>query len=84
MLSRRSRVSGYARGGHRVLTGSLSDGVKTGLAARMSFDAENSKGVLKKRAAQIVANVSLGLSTFGHERFARHALFSFSASVTTG
>ena len=39
-------------------TGSLSDGVKTGLAARMSFDAENSKGVLKKRAAQIVANVS--------------------------
>ena len=39
-------------------TGSLSDGVKTDLAARMSFDAGNAKGVLKKRAAQIVANVS--------------------------
>ena len=39
-------------------TGSLSDGVKTDLAARMSFDAGNAKGALKKRAAQIVANVS--------------------------
>ena len=39
-------------------TGNLSDQVKTELAARMSFDAGNAKGVLKKRAAQIVANVS--------------------------
>lgn len=38
--------------------GKLSDTVKEQLAARMKFDAENSKGALKKRAAQIVENVT--------------------------
>lgn len=38
--------------------GALSPEVKDALAARMSFDAGNGKGALKKKAAQIVANVS--------------------------
>ena len=38
--------------------GKLSLTVKQELAARMAFDAENGKGSLKRRAAQIVANVS--------------------------
>ncbi len=39
-------------------TGKLSASVKTALAERMSFDATNSKGALKRRAALIVENVS--------------------------
>lgn len=38
--------------------GKLSETVKKELAARMKFDASNSKGALKKRAAQIIENVS--------------------------
>lgn len=38
--------------------GKLSDSVKQELAARMKFDATNSKGTLKKRAGLIVDNVS--------------------------
>ena len=37
--------------------GKLDDSVKEELGQRMSFDAENSKGALKKRAVQIVENV---------------------------
>ena len=37
--------------------GKLDASVKQGLADRMSFDAENSKGTLKKRAIQIIDNV---------------------------
>ena len=36
----------------------LSDQVKEGLRERMSFDAENNKGMLQKRAKQIFDNVS--------------------------
>ena len=32
--------------------------VKSELAERMKFDAENSRGALKRRAAQIIENVS--------------------------
>ncbi len=39
-------------------TGKLSDAVKQDLAARMEFDAENGKGVLGRRAAQILENVT--------------------------
>lgn len=39
-------------------TGKISDSVKEGLAARMRFDAENSKGALKKRAALILENAT--------------------------
>lgn len=38
--------------------GKLSGEVKRSLAARMSFDAENSRGSLKRRALQILENVS--------------------------
>ncbi len=38
--------------------GKLAAGVKEELAARMKFDAENGKGMLKKRAAQIEANLN--------------------------
>ena len=38
-------------------TGKLSDSVKTALVDRVSFDAENSKGALKNRSAQIIANI---------------------------
>lgn len=38
-------------------TGKLSSGVKEKLAARMSFDAVNGRGVLKRRAQQILDNV---------------------------
>lgn len=38
--------------------GCISDEVKDQLAARMKFDAENGKGTLKRRAAQILENVS--------------------------
>ncbi|WP_165169984.1 HEAT repeat domain-containing protein [Adlercreutzia sp. ZJ242] len=38
--------------------GKLSPSVRESLAARMKFDAANSKGSLKKRAAQIIENVS--------------------------
>lgn len=38
--------------------GKLTEEVKGQLAARMSFDANNGRGVLKRRAAQIVENVS--------------------------
>lgn len=38
--------------------GKLAPEVREELAARMKFDAENGKGALKRRAAQIVANVS--------------------------
>lgn len=38
--------------------GTLSDHVKEELAARMKFDAENSKGALKKRAILIIESVS--------------------------
>lgn len=38
--------------------GKLSDTVKSQLAARMRFDAENGRGMLKKRAALIIENVS--------------------------
>lgn len=37
--------------------GKLDASVKQGLADRMAFDAENSKGTLKKRAIQIIENV---------------------------
>ena len=37
--------------------GKLSDSVKKEFAARMSFDAENSKGTLKKRAQTIIENL---------------------------
>ena len=37
--------------------GKLDDSVKQALADRMAFDAENSKGTLKKRAIQIIENV---------------------------
>lgn len=37
--------------------GKLSPEVREELAARMKFDAENGRGALKRRAAQIVANV---------------------------
>lgn len=39
-------------------SGKLSQTVKEQLGARMSFDATNAKGALKKRASQIVENVS--------------------------
>lgn len=39
-------------------TGKLSDSVKQSLAERMSFDAANGKGALKRKAAIIVENVS--------------------------
>ena len=39
-------------------TGKLSNDVKKQLADRMAFDAANGKGSLKRRATQIVANVS--------------------------
>ena len=38
--------------------GKLSPTVKSELAERMKFDAENSRGALKRRAAQIIENVS--------------------------
>lgn len=38
-------------------TGKLAPSVKKSLAERMRFDAENGKGALKKRAAQIVGNL---------------------------
>lgn len=38
-------------------SGKLASGVRGELSARMKFDAENGKGALKRRAAQIVANV---------------------------
>ena len=38
--------------------GSLSSRVKGELAARMKFDAANGRGALKRRAAQILENVS--------------------------
>lgn len=38
--------------------GKLAPSVKTELAERMKFDAENSKGSLKRRAQQIIDNVS--------------------------
>ncbi len=38
--------------------GKLAPNVKEELAARMKFDAENGKGMLKKRAAQIEANLN--------------------------
>ena len=38
--------------------GKLSPSVKAALSERMSFDATNGKGALKRRAAQIVANLS--------------------------
>ncbi len=38
--------------------GKLASNVKEELAARMKFDAENGKGMLKKRAAQIEANLN--------------------------
>lgn len=37
--------------------GTLGEDVRAALARRMSFDAKNGKGLLKKRASQIVANV---------------------------
>lgn len=37
--------------------GKLADAVKAALAERMAFDASNGKGVLKRRAAQILENV---------------------------
>ena len=37
--------------------GKLADAVKVALAERMAFDASNGKGVLKRRAAQILENV---------------------------
>ena len=37
--------------------GKLSSQVKEELAARMKFDAENGKGMLKKRASQIEENL---------------------------
>lgn len=37
--------------------GKLADAVKAALAGRMAFDASNGKGVLKRRAAQILENV---------------------------
>jgi hypothetical protein len=39
-------------------SGKLAPQVKEELAARMKFDAENGKGQLGKRAAQIVENLS--------------------------
>ena len=39
-------------------SGKLSDSVKAQLAARMKFDADNGKGMLKKRATTIIENVS--------------------------
>ncbi len=39
-------------------TGKLSDRVKSALADRMRFDAENSRGTLRKRAQTILDNVS--------------------------
>ncbi len=38
--------------------GKLDGGVKTALADRMRFDAENGRGMLKRRATQIIENVS--------------------------
>ena len=38
--------------------GKLSDGVKQALSSRMAFDAANGKGALKRRAQQIIDNVS--------------------------
>lgn len=40
--------------------GKLAASVKEELAARMKFDADNGKGALKRRAAQIVANTTEG------------------------
>ena len=42
----------------RKMEPNISDEVKDQLAARMKFDAENGKGTLKRRAAQILENVS--------------------------
>ena len=39
-------------------TGKLSDEVKVAFAERMSFDANNGKGTLKKRAQQIIDNLN--------------------------
>ena len=39
-------------------TGKLSANVKQSFAARMSFDAANAKGSLKRRAQQIIDNLS--------------------------
>ena len=38
--------------------GNLSDSVKQQLADRMRFDAENSRGALKRRAIAIIESVS--------------------------
>lgn len=38
--------------------GKLADEVKTSLADRMSFDAENAKGALKRRAQQVIDNLA--------------------------
>ena len=41
-----------------VSAGKLSSDVKSDLAERMKFDAENGRGALKRRASQIIENVS--------------------------
>jgi len=40
---------------YQMVTGNASDDVKTAAAERMLFDAENGKGLLKRRASRIVA-----------------------------
>ncbi len=40
---------------YEMVTGNASDEVKLAAAERMSFDAENAKGLLKRRASRIVA-----------------------------
>lgn len=42
-------------GVYRMVSGGASDAVKLAAAERMSFDAENAKGQLKRRASRIVA-----------------------------
>jgi len=39
---------------YRMVSGNSADGVKIAAAERMTFDAENAKGLLKRRAARIV------------------------------
>ena len=38
--------------------GKLADEVKASLADRMSFDAENAKGALQRRAQQVIDNLA--------------------------
>ena len=41
-------------GVYRMMIGGAADDVKTAAAERMAFDAENGKGLLKRRATRIV------------------------------